>query len=108
MQHDDPLRGLLADVEGADWSALGSPIDAEKLAELDEKQRAQGLAIASDFRQCFETEAGGRVLQHLLRATLMRPTVSPDSTQFEAGINEGRCAMVRDIYLQIQAAKDGG
>jgi hypothetical protein len=83
------------------WAAL----------EIDEPQsredEATGRHIASCFHECFRTEAGKFVLDRLINITILRPTVTPASTQFEAGIKEGRADIVRQIMVNIELAERG-
>lgn len=77
------------------------------VTEMDEEQKALALEFASYYRQIFETDAGKRVLEHLIKMTLLQPTVQPMDSQFAAGIREGRADMVRSIMRQIEFAKTG-
>jgi len=69
---------------------------------------AQARSIATNFRECFSTEAGKFVLDRLINITILRPTVTPESTQFDAGIREGRADLVRQILQQVEFAETGG
>ena len=80
------------DLEPTNWKAL-TP-----------EQEKQAMEVASLFRQTFTTEAGKKVLEILDNQCLRRPVVTPDSTQFQAGIREGQNDIVRQIHAQIELA----
>ena len=86
------------------WATL--EIDDEGIKKTQENQKAEGKAIASRIHRVFvQNEDGAKVLQDMVAMTLLRPTVMPQSTQFEAGINEGRCDLVREILQNIEIAE---
>ena len=66
---------------------------------------AKGREIASRFHECFRSDAGQYVLDRLIAITLLRPIVTPASSQFDAGIREGRADIVRQILAQIETAE---
>ena len=66
---------------------------------------AKGREIASRFHECFRSDAGQYVLDRLIAITLLRPIVTPASSQFDAGIREGRADIVRQILTQIETAE---
>ena len=66
---------------------------------------AKGREIASRFHECFRSDAGQYVLDRLIAITLLRPIVTPASSQFDAGIREGRADLVRQILTQIETAE---
>ena len=82
------------------WAAL----DIEPPGQSKESA-AKGREIASRFHECFRAEAGQFVLDRLIAITILRPTVTPGSTQFDAGIREGRADLVRQILAQIETAE---
>lgn len=77
-------------------------------SHLDEKQRQKAVEFASLYRKVFESPAGKKILRHMIRVTVLQPTVTSDSPQFAAGIREGRADIVRGILQQIELAKTGG
>ena len=79
-------------------------IDIEGPGE-NKQNASKGREIASRFHECFRTEAGQYVLNRLISITLLRPTVTPAATQFEAGIREGRADIVRQILTQLETAE---
>lgn len=86
------------------WEAL--EIDGDKLQEIRKEQEVEGRNMASLFHQTYvQNDAGKRVLEIMMKQTLLKPTVRPASSQFEAGIREGRADMVRQILLNIEIAE---
>lgn len=53
-----------------------------------------------------QTTEGKELLQEWIEDLIMIPSVTPDSTQFEAGINEGAKQFVRHIINQCQKLDD--
>lgn len=80
-------------------------VPTDGLPEADTITAERAMEVASLFRQTFTTDAGERVLDRLVMATLMQPIVKPHYTQFEAGIREGKADLVRQILAQIEFAK---
>ena len=53
--------------------------------------------------QVFEQNPQGKELLDIWKeALIMNPTVTPNSTQFQAGIAEGEKSFIRGIYLTIK------
>lgn len=92
---------LLKNLEG--WETL--EIDSDKIQEIKDAQEVEGREMASLFRQAFTSDAGKLVLDIMIKQTLLKPTVTPAATQFEAGIKEGRCDFVRQILINIELAE---
>lgn len=93
---------LLKSLDG--WDSL--EIEGDKLEAIRKEQEAEGRNLASLFHQAFvQNPAGQRVLEVMIKQTLMRPTVKPASSQFEAGIREGRADLVRQILLNLEIAE---
>lgn len=86
----------------SEWKGW-TPQDGIPAANTDNEARAR--EIASLYRQTFDSDAGQRVLEMLIKATLLQPIVKPHFTQFEAGIREGKADIVRQILAQIEFAK---
>lgn len=98
----DRATELLKKLQG--WESL--ELDSEALEEIRKAQEMEGRELASLFHQCYvQNDAGRIVLDIMIKKTLMRPTVTPAATQFEAGIREGRADMVRQILLNIAIAE---
>lgn len=93
---------LLKELEG--WESL--EVDSEKMQEIRDAQETEGRDIASLFHQAFaQNDAGKQVLDIFIKESLLKPTVTANSTQFEAGIREGRCDFVRQILLNLELAE---
>ena len=84
------------------WDSLD--LDSEELARVKEENEAKVQERARMFYQCFSTDAGQRVLDHLVDISLERRVLKADSTQFSAGIREGENNMVRYIRHQVRQA----
>lgn len=96
MSHLDDL------LKRAGWS----PLDLSDTSKLTTEQRSAMLELASCYRRVFESDDGKRILEQMVRATILQPTVHPTATQFEAGIREGRADLVRGILRQMELARD--
>lgn len=74
--------------------------------ELDKHERSKANEIATMYFQCFNTDIGQVVLEHLVEKFLTKPIVRPGEDNFSQGIREGRADLVRQILLQIEFAKN--
>tara|TARA_Y100001963_G_scaffold126352_1_gene178766 strand:+ start:974 stop:1297 length:324 start_codon:yes stop_codon:yes gene_type:complete len=90
-------------LEQSGWDAL--EIDDLAQARSRHAQANESREIATRFHECFRTDSGRYVLNRLIQITVLRPTVTPTSTQFEAGIREGRADLVRQILAQLDIAE---
>jgi hypothetical protein len=54
-----------------------------------------------------QNEEGKALLQEWKNSLIMVPTVSANSTQFEAGINEGVKLFIRNIINQVESVEKG-
>jgi hypothetical protein len=84
------------------WDSLD--LDSEAFAQAREENEAKVQERASLFYQCFSTDAGQRVLGHLVEISLDKFVLKADSTQFAAGIREGENGVVRYIQHQMRLA----
>lgn len=88
-----------------------NPLDTESLSEDDIKKLNTNQQAAWDknnqlIHQVFEQNPQGKELLALWKDTLISvPTVTPNSTQFEAGIAEGKKTVVREIILAINSVE---
>lgn len=83
----------------------GVNLNSEALKKVQDEQQAKAMEIASQFHQCFSTDAGQYVLDRLKTITIDRPVLNPNSTQFGAGMREGENGIVRQILAQIELAE---
>jgi len=77
----------------------------------------QGVKATEEFERAIEknailihkvfaqSDAGKELLQKFKEDLIMVPTLSPHSTQFEAGMNEGMKQFVRNIITQINTVE---
>ncbi len=65
------------------------------------------VEIAQSFLQTFSTEPGKIVLNHLIRTTVMTPTVIEGQDAFAQGIREGEKRVVFLILEAMNRAKSG-
>lgn len=87
-------------------------LDTEALSEEDIKALSENQQSAWDnannlIHQVFKQNKQGAKLLKIWKETLiMVPTVSPNSTQFDAGIAEGKKTVVREILLAIKLVEE--
>lgn len=91
----------LAGLRGWDY------LDAAKLADAKKRAGQKAYEIDSLAAAVFGTQEGKRLLRWMLKQTVLRPTVTPTSTEFAAGIREGQNDLVRQILAMIERAKKG-
>ncbi|MEO1940243.1 MAG: hypothetical protein ABGX60_00045 [Candidatus Thioglobus sp.] len=84
------------------WGALD--LEGDHLTKMRADNEAKAQEIASQFFQCFNSDAGKLVLNRLKDITINRPVLYANSTQFSAGIREGQNQIVRQILEQIKIA----
>jgi hypothetical protein len=85
------------------FDEMGGIMDPEavKLAQAQQKQmwdEAEQL-IHKVFKQ---SPNGKKLIAIWKEALIMTPTVTPNSTQFQVGIEEGKREFIRNIYLTIK------
>lgn len=98
----DTVKKAIEEVDG--WEAMD--LDGDRIKETQATQIKQARSIASRYHRVFaQNEDGKQVLQDMIQKTILRATVQPNSTQFEAGIREGRADMVRQILQNIEIAE---
>jgi hypothetical protein len=90
------------------FDEMGGIMDPEavKLAHAQQKQmwdEAEQL-IHKVFKQ---SPNGKKLLATWQKALIMTPTVTPNSTQFQAGIAEGEKSFIRGILLTIDNVEKG-
>jgi hypothetical protein len=83
-----------------------NPLDTQALGEVDKDQQALWDKSNELIHQVFKQNPKGKKLLKLWEQSLILvPTVTPNSTQFEAGIAEGKKAVVREILLAINSVE---
>ena len=93
------------DLDNLPGGREGGNLNSEALKKAQKEQQAKAMEIASQFHQCFSTDAGQYVLERLKTVTINRPVLDPNSTQFGAGMREGENSLVRQILAQIELAE---
>lgn len=84
-------------------SSKFNPLDAENLHDVDKEQLSLWEKHNQLIHQVFEQYPKGKELLNAWKDTLISvPTVTPNSTQFEVGIAEGKKTVVREILLAIK------
>ncbi len=88
-----------------------NPLNTEALTDEEIRKITAEQQSAWDknnelIHQVFKQNPKGKKLLALWKETLISvPTVTPNSTQFEAGIAEGKKAVVREILLAINSVE---
>lgn len=81
-------------------------LSKEDAANLDAQQKAYWDKIDNLMHQVFRQNPKGKELLSIWQQTLMMtPTVTPNATQFEVGIAEGKKTVVREILLAINSVE---
>lgn len=81
-----------------DWEAEAQEAQKKQMGEL---QKYREL-IHRTFEQ---TESGQELLTQWTEVMIMTPSIHANSTQFEAGIMEGKKQFVRDIITMIKSVE---
>jgi len=95
---------LLAELEG--WAGLDLDNAAYELLRNLEQQSA--LGHAKEFETAFNAGAGQYVLRWLIQHYILPAVVTPDATQFKAGIRQGELNVVAGILATMEFSRNGG
>jgi len=79
------------------WESLNEIID-----RTDEQSKATEIATA--YYQCFNTEAGKWVLDHMIETFMTKPIVRSGEDNFAQGIRQGRYDVVVQLLNQVEYA----
>ena len=83
---------------------MGGIQDPEELARIEAQKEEMWNKIDQLIHRVFEQNAEGKELLSIWKeALIMNPTVTPNSTQFQAGIAEGNKEFIRNICLTIKS-----
>lgn len=82
-------------------------LDGEKVREMKGKSAAQAHALDMLAFSTFSTPEGKKLLRWMVQQTVLRPTVTPAGTQFQAGIREGQNDLVRQLLSMIERSQKG-
>ena len=86
------------------FDAMGGIQDPEELARIEAQKEEMWNKIDQLIHRVFEQNAEGKELLSIWKeALIMNPTVTPNSTQFQAGIAEGNKEFIRNICLTIKS-----
>lgn len=81
---------------------MGGIINPEEQKRVDDLNNAMWNKLDHLIHQVFEQSPQGKELLQLWKeALIMAPTVTANSTQFQAGIAEGNKEFIRNILLTI-------
>lgn len=81
---------------------MGGIANPEEQNRINELNNAMWVKLDHLMHQVFEQNPQGKDLLNLWKeALIMDPTVTPNSTQFQAGIAEGKKEFIRNILLTI-------
>jgi len=82
---------------------MGGIADPEELARIKAENEVMWDKLENLIHQVFkQNPQGAELLSIWKEALIMSPTVTPNSTTFQAGIAEGNKEFIRNIYLTIK------
>lgn len=85
------------------FDEIGGIPDREELARIQAANSVMWNKLENLIHQVFEQNPQGKELLTIWKETLiMNPTVTPNSTAFQAGIAEGNKEFIRNIYLTVK------
>lgn len=85
------------------FDQIGGIADPEELLKTKNEQENQWNRLNYLIHQVFaQNKLGAELLETWKEALIMNPTVTPNSTQFQAGIEEGKKEIIRNILLTIK------
>lgn len=93
-----------SELELGGWDAVEEAFNNKDKARTFSAQ----LEHASLYRQCFQTEAGRRVLEDLFETFLRQRIVRPGDDAHTPGIRQGQADVVMRILAMIDFANRGG
>ncbi len=95
---------ILAELDG--WDGLDLENPAYELLRNMEQEDA--LAHARQFEAAFAAGDGEYVLKWLIQHYVLPAVVTPDATQFKAGIRQGELNVVAGILATMEFSRNGG
>jgi len=88
------------------FDQMGGIADPQSIADSQAKNKQMWNELEQLIHQVFEQNPQGKQLLSIWKeALIMSPTVTPNSTQFQAGIAEGNKEFIRNIYLTIKSVE---
>lgn len=97
MNNNQPFNG---------FDLIGGVADPEEVKRAQDQNEQMWNKTEQLIHQVFEQNPQGRELLAIWKeALIMTPTVTPNSTQFQVGIEEGKREFIRNIYLTVKSVK---
>jgi hypothetical protein len=85
------------------FDAMGGVMDPEAVKLAQAQQEQMWNETEQLIHKVFKQSPNGKKLIAIWKeALIMTPTVTPNSTQFQVGIEEGKREFIRNIYLTIK------
>lgn len=85
------------------FDQIGGIPNKEEVMKAQAENAAMWEKIENLVHQVFEQNPQGKELLSIWKeALIMNPTVTPNSTAFQAGIAEGNKEFIRNIYLTVK------
>jgi len=85
------------------FDQIGGIADPEELQRKKHEEQTRGQKLDYLIHRTFAQSESGKELLEIWRDSLiMNPSVTPNSTQFQAGIEEGKKEIIRNILLTIK------
>ena len=85
------------------FDSMGGIADPEELARIKAENDVMWDKLENLIHQVFKQNPQGVELLSIWKeALIMNPTVTANSTKFQAGIAEGNKEFIRNIYLTIK------
>lgn len=85
------------------FDLMGGLPDPVEVARINAENNALWEKTENLIHRVFEQNPQGKeLLEQWKEVLIMNPTVTPNSTQFQAGIEEGKKEFIRNIYLTIK------
>jgi len=88
------------------FDEMGGIANPEELARTKAQNEQMWNKVEQLIHQVFEQNPQGKKLLNIWKeALIMVPTVTPHSTAYQCGIEEGKKEMIRNIYLTIKSVE---
>ncbi len=97
MNQADKIRSI----NSPGWDGVNATVTPLR---LQDKDLQRDLDI--QFKRCFETEAGKKVLEHLVHVTLDQPAWVPGAEPSFGYAREGQNSLVREIKQRMKRGNE--
>lgn len=85
------------------FDQIGGIADPQEVLKSQQEQQSRGQKLDYLIHATFaQSESGRELLEFWKDSLIMNPSVTPNSTQFQAGIEEGKKEIIRNILLTIK------